>query len=78
MTPPQAIANPVQPFSHLHIDLVGPLSQLSSSNTYLMTVVDRSTCWAEAIPLRSTTASSCATTLVRGGIQICCPSEDNF
>jgi hypothetical protein len=48
-SPPQAIANPLQRFSHLHIDLVGPLPQSSDGFSHLLTVVDRSTRWAEAI-----------------------------
>jgi transposase InsO family protein len=67
-SPPQAIANPLQRFSHLHIDLVGPLPQSSTGLTHLLTVVDRSTRWAEAIPLRSTTADSCAAALVDGWV----------
>jgi transposase InsO family protein len=67
-SPPQAITNPLQRFSHIHIDLVGPLPQSSTGLTHLLTVVDRSTRWAEAIPLRSTTADSCAAALVDGWI----------
>jgi hypothetical protein len=62
-SPPLAIVNPTQQFSHLHVDLVGPLPQYSSSYSHLFTVVDRSTCWAEAIPLRSTTARGCTNAL---------------
>jgi transposase InsO family protein len=65
-SPPQAIANPVQRFSHLHIDLVGPLPQSASGLTHLLTVVDRSTRWAEAIPLRSTEA--CVSALIEGWV----------
>jgi cleavage and polyadenylation specificity factor subunit 1 len=65
---PQAIANPLQRFRHLHIDLVGPLPQSTSGLSHLLTVVDRSTRWAEAIPLRSTTANSCAAALVEGWV----------
>jgi transposase InsO family protein len=67
-SPPLDIANPVQRFNHLHIDLVGPLPQSSNGYTHLLTVVDRSTRWAEAIPLRSTAADSCATALIEGWI----------
>jgi hypothetical protein len=67
-SPPQSIANPVQRFSHLHLDLVGPLPQSSEGYTHLLTVVDRSTRWAEAVPLRSTAADSCATALIGGWI----------
>jgi transposase InsO family protein len=67
-TSPQAITNPLQRFSHLHIDLVGPLPPSSDGFSHLLTIVDRSTRWAEAIPLRSTTADSCAAALVQGWV----------
>ncbi len=65
---PQAIANPVQRFSHLHIDLVGPLPQSREGHTHLLTVLDRSTRWAEALRLMSTSAESCAAALVAGWV----------
>ncbi|BHF75238.1 hypothetical protein SprV_0501833400 [Sparganum proliferum] len=37
-------------FSHVHLDIVGPLP-LSNGCSYLLTCVDRSTRWPEAIPL---------------------------
>jgi hypothetical protein len=63
-SPPQSIANPLQRFSHLHLDLVGPLPESSEGYTHLLTVVDHSTRWAEAVPLRSTAADSYATALI--------------
>ncbi len=65
---PQAIPNPTQRFSHLHIDLVGPLPPSSGGETHLLIMSDRSTRWAEAIPLRSTSAEACATALVGGWV----------
>jgi hypothetical protein len=67
-SPPQSIVNPVQRFSHLHIDLVGPLPHSSSGFTHLLTVVDRSTRWAEAIPLRSTATDAGVSGLIDGWI----------
>jgi transposase InsO family protein len=67
-SPPMPIANPTQRFSHLHVDLVGPLPASSGGHTHLLTVLDRSTRWAEAIPLRSTSAESCAIALIGGWI----------
>ena len=60
---PAAIPLPVSHFSHIHVDLVGPLPS-SSGHTYLFTIVDHTSCWAEAIPLSSTTAVDRATALV--------------
>jgi hypothetical protein len=59
---------PVRRFSHLHVDLVGPLPR-SSGFSYLFTVVDRTTRWPEAVPLASTTAADCAAALLQGWIQ---------
>ena len=38
-------------FSHVHVDLVGPLPASRDGSTYLLTMVDRSTRWPEAVPL---------------------------
>jgi cleavage and polyadenylation specificity factor subunit 1 len=59
---------PVRRFSHLHVDLVGPLPR-SSGFSYLFTMVDRTTRWPEAVPLSSTTAADCAAALLQGWIQ---------
>jgi transposase InsO family protein len=70
-TPPSLplhIANPSQRFSHLHLDLVGPFPASAGGHTHLLTVIDRSTRWAEAIPLRSMSAESCAAALIGGWI----------
>jgi hypothetical protein len=55
-------------FEHVHVDLVGPLPQ-SSGFSYLFTIVDRTTCWPEAIPLSSIAAADCAAALFSGWIQ---------
>ena len=46
---------PLHKFSHVHLDLVGPWPRTTEGHTHLLTVVDRTTRWAEAIPLQSTT-----------------------
>jgi hypothetical protein len=58
--PVQPIPIPIIRFSHVHIDLVGPLPMSNEGFAYLFTGVDRSTRWAEAWPLRATTAADCA------------------
>ena len=58
---------PEKRFSHIHVDLVGPL-QPSAGYTHLLTIVDRTTRWPEVIPLRETTSVECARALIGGWI----------
>ena len=46
----------------------GPLQVSSGGHTHVMTIIDRSTIWAEMVPLISTTATACAEALVAGWI----------
>ena len=62
-SPVHHIPVPGRRFSHIHVDLVGPLPQ-SCGFSYLFTIIDRSTRWPEAIPLQSTTAEDCARVLL--------------
>ena len=61
--PPQRIEMPKRRFSHIHIDLVGPLPS-SNGCSYIFTVVDRFTRWPEAIPLPNIEAATVANALV--------------
>jgi hypothetical protein len=56
----QPIQLPVKRFSHVHINIVGPLQASPEGCTHLLTMVDRSTRWAEAFPLVNTSTASCA------------------
>jgi hypothetical protein len=46
---------PQRRFAHIHIDLVGPLNPSNGFN-HILTVIDRTSCWMEAIPLANTAA----------------------
>ena len=60
---PAHIPIPEGKFDHIHVDIVGPLPP-SQEFQYLFAVVDRTTRWAEAFPLKDTTAKSCIQTLL--------------
>ncbi|GBM97987.1 Pro-Pol polyprotein [Araneus ventricosus] len=54
-------------FSHVHIDVVGPLSPVRGM-TYLLTCVDRFTRWPEAFPIPDQSADTIARTFLFGWI----------
>ena len=54
-----SIEVPGRRFSHVHLDLVGPLSA-SQGYSYLLTMIDRTSRWPEAVLLSSITAETCA------------------
>ena len=60
---------PGQRFSHIHVDLVGPLLQ-SCGFSYLFTIIDRSLRWPDTIHLQSTTAEECAFVLLHSLIPL--------
>jgi hypothetical protein len=62
-TVPLHIPVPPTKFSHIHVDLVGPLPP-SHGFTHLFTIIDRTTRWPEVVPLSSTTAADCAAALL--------------
>ncbi|GBO18183.1 hypothetical protein AVEN_158551-1 [Araneus ventricosus] len=53
--------------SHVHIDLVGPLSPIRGM-TYLLTCVDRFTRWPEEFPIQDQSADTIARTFLLGWI----------
>ena len=53
-----AITVPTMRFSHVHINIVGPLPS-SQGFSYLLTMIDRTTRWPEVAPLASISAASC-------------------
>ena len=67
-THPKPIPIPSRRFTHIHADLVGPLTASSEGYTHVLTIIDRTTRWMEVIPLASTTATATADALVAGWI----------
>ena len=49
---------PTRRFSHVHIEIVGPLPS-SQGFFYLLTMIDQTTCWLEVALLASISAESC-------------------
>ena len=54
---------PEKPFSHIHVDIVGPLPSCENYS-YLLTIVDRYSRWPDAIPMKSITAKECSRALI--------------
>jgi transposase InsO family protein len=50
---PLPIPIPQRKFAHIHIDLVGPLT-ISLGHSHILTIIDRTSRWMEAIPLTNT------------------------
>lgn len=67
-TVPESIPMPNSRFSHIHMDIVGPLP-CSAGYRYLLTTVDRYTRWPEAFPMVDMTTATIATTFVREYVQ---------
>ena len=72
-TPPvKAIPVPLERFSHVHVDIVGPFVQ-DQGCKYILTMIDRTTRWPEATPIENTSAETVlqaflATWIARYGI----------
>ena len=54
---PQHIAIPDSRFHHIHLDIVGPLPP-SQGCRYLLTMIDRFSCWPEAVPMSDISADT--------------------
>ncbi len=60
VSPVQPIAVLAKRFSHVHLDLVGPLPVAEDGSTYLLMLVGKTTRWLDAAPLRNMEAAVCA------------------
>jgi len=58
--PVQPIPVPLQRFLHVHVDLVGPLPAARDGSRYLFTMIDRTSRWLEAVPIKNMEAATCA------------------
>ncbi len=52
------IPTPQRRFSHLHVDIVDPPPVSEEGFMYLMTMIDRTRRWVEAVPLKGIAAAS--------------------
>jgi Integrase core domain len=68
----QPIPVPAVRFSHVHVDLVGPLPAAADGSQYILTTTDHSTRWVKAFPLKAVAASDCAEVLVNDWIARYC------
>jgi Integrase core domain len=66
--PVEPIAVPAVKFQHVHGDIVGPLPVTSQGYSCVLTIIDRTSRWPEAVPMSSITAEKCADSFVEGWV----------
>jgi len=60
----QPIPVPQQRFSHIHVDIVGPLPVSREGFRYLFTIIDRSSRLLEAVPIANVETETCRDALI--------------
>ena len=60
----QPIDVPTRRFSHVHVDIVGPLPTSAAGYGHLFMMIDRSARWIEAVTLLSTSTAACVDALL--------------
>ena len=58
---------PADRFTHVHVDIVGPFSP-DNGHRYLLTMIDRTTRWPEAVPIADTTADTVVRAFLAGWV----------
>jgi cleavage and polyadenylation specificity factor subunit 1 len=64
----QPIPVPSTQFSHIHAHIVGPLPVSAQGYNYILTIIDRSTRWLEAVPMHGMEAATCTDALIEGWV----------
>jgi cleavage and polyadenylation specificity factor subunit 1 len=57
---------PSKKFNHVHVDIVGPLPPSARREKYILTMIDRTSRWPEAVPMTDITAEKCADSFAAG------------
>jgi transposase InsO family protein len=59
---------PARKFRHVHVDIVGPLPVAAQGFSYVLTMIDRTSRWPEAVPLADIAAETCVDAFVSGWV----------
>jgi transposase InsO family protein len=67
-SPIEMIPVPAKKFNHVHVDIVGPMPAAARDEKYILTMIDRTSRWPEAVPMSDITAERCADSFVEGWV----------